>query len=240
MQFREGVAYSMEPMRKGLIALFVVAVVAVAVGLVAPPVYKLLSSNGLQTASIAEGSGEPATVGVDGHWKIVSGEGKNRTQAGYTFDEVLPGQRKSTSGRGEGVTGGLVVNDGKLTEGDITVDVESIGSDIEKRDINVRRHILQTDDYPEATFEITEPVDLSGLPDDGPVDTVTLTGDLTMHGHTNPVTADLSVLRTGDHVIVEGKLPVVREDFGLQSPQFVASQIAAEGTIDLLLVFAQK
>jgi hypothetical protein len=38
---------------------------------------------------------------------------------------------------------------------------------------------------------------------------------------------------------VEGKLPVVREDFGLQSPQFVASQIAAEGTIDLLLVFAQ-
>jgi len=83
-------------------------------------------------------------------------------------------------------------------------------------------------------------VDLSGLPDDGTVDTVTLTGDLTMHGHTNPVTADLSVLRTGDHVIVEGKLPVVREDFGLQSPQFVASQIAAEGTIDLLLVFAQK
>ncbi|WP_297006890.1 YceI family protein [uncultured Corynebacterium sp.] len=227
-------------MRKGLIALFVVAVVALAVGLVAPPVYKLLTSHGLQTASIADGSGDPAEVGVDGHWEVVTGAGENRSQAGYTFDEVLPGQRKTTSGRGEGVTGTLVVDGGTLTGGSITVDVESIGSDIEKRDINVRRHILQTDDYPEATFEISAPVDLSHLPDDGTTGTVTLTGDLTMHGHTNKVTADLKVLRTGKNVIVQGKLPVVRADYGLESPQFVASQIAAEGTIDLLLVFAQE
>lgn len=233
-------ADSMGDMRKGLITLFVVAVVALAVGLVAPPVYKLLTSHGLQTASIAEGTGEPASVDVDGHWTVVAGVGANRSQAGYTFDEVLPGQSKTTSGRGEGVTGDLVVDDGTLTEGHISVDVESIGSDIEKRDINVRRHILQTDLYPTATFEVTEPTDLTALPDDGTTGTVTLTGDLTLHGKTRQVTADLTALRTGDNVIVEGKLPVVRADFGLQSPQFVASQIADDGTVDLLLVFAQK
>nr|WP_041631386.1 YceI family protein [Corynebacterium terpenotabidum] len=227
-------------MRKGLIALFVVACVALAIGLVVPPVYKLMTSHGLQTASIAEGSGEPASIGVDGSWKVVDGVGANSSQAGYTFDEVLPGQRKTTSGRGDGVSGSLKVSDGMLTEGRITVDVESISSDIEKRDINVRQHILQTDLYPEATFEVTEPADLSGLPDDGTVGTVTLTGDLTMHGTTQSVTVDLQILRTGKNVIVEGELPIVRSDFNLNSPQFVASQIAAEGTLDLLLVFAQS
>lgn len=227
-------------MRKGLITLLVVACVALAIGLVAPPVYKLMTSHGLQTASIAEGSGDPASVGLDGHWKTVNGVGANRTQAGYTFDEVLPGQRKTTSGRGEGVTGDIVVSDGRLTEGSITVDVESIGSDIEKRDINVRRHILQTDLYPEASFEVTEPVDLSALPDTGTVGTVKLIGDLSMHGKTNRVSAELKVLRTGKYIIVEGKLPIVRADYNLNSPQFVASQIAAEGTLDLLLVFGQK
>lgn len=231
---------SIEAMRKGLLALFVVACVALAVGLVAPPVYKLLSSRGLQTASIAEGSGEPASVGIDGNWSVVSGAGPNRSQAGYTFDEVLPGQRKSTSGRGEDVTGSLTVADGKISAGKITVNVKTIGSDVEKRDINVRRHILDTDDYPEATFEVTTPVDISGLPDNGTVDTVKLTGDLTLHGKTRSVTAELKVLRTGKYVIVEGELPVVRADFDLNSPEFVASQIAKEGTIDLLLVFAQK
>ncbi|MGV0869552.1 YceI family protein [Corynebacterium kalidii] len=224
-------------MRKGIVTLVVVAVVALAIALVGPPVYKLLTSEGLQTASIAEGSGEPATVGVDGHWETVGGVGQNSTEAGYTFDEVLPGQEKTTSGRTASVNGSLVVSDGVLREGTVTVDTASIESDIEKRDIHVRDNILHTDRYPEATFTVTDPVDLSSLPEDGTVDTVTVNGELTMHGKTNKVSADLSVLRTGENVIVQGQVPVEREAFGIVSPEFVASQIAEEGTVDLLLVF---
>ena len=224
-------------MRKGIVTLVVVTVVALAIAIVGPPVYRLLTSEGLQTASIADGSGEPATVGVDGHWDVVSGAGENSSEAGYTFDEVLPGQEKSTSGRTSSVSGSLVVNDGILEEGRVTVDVDSIESDIEKRDIHVRDNILHTDQYPEATFTISDPVDLSSLPEDGRVDTVTDNGELTMHGKTNDVTAELTVLRTGENVIVEGQVPVEREAFGIVSPEFVASQIAEEGTVDLLLVF---
>ncbi|MDN6704834.1 YceI family protein [Corynebacterium glyciniphilum] len=224
-------------MRKGIVTLVVVTVVALAIAIVGPPVYRLLTSEGLQTASIADGSGEPATVGVDGHWDVVSGAGENSSEAGYTFDEVLPGQEKSTSGRTSSVSGSLVVNDGILEEGRVTVDVDSIESDIEKRDIHVRDNILHTDQYPEATFTISDPVDLSSLPEDGSVDTVTVNGELTMHGKTNDVTAELTVLRTGENVIVEGQVPVEREAFGIVSPEFVASQIAEEGTVDLLLVF---
>ncbi|WP_145941073.1 YceI family protein [Corynebacterium glyciniphilum] len=224
-------------MRKGIVTLVVVTVVALAIAIVGPPVYRLLTSEGLQTASIADGSGEPATVGVDGHWDVVSGAGENSSEAGYTFDEVLPGQEKSTSGRTSSVSGSLVVTDGILEEGRVTVDVDSIESDIEKRDIHVRDNILHTDQYPEATFTISDPVDLSSLPEDGSVDTVTVDGELTMHGKTNDVTAELTVLRTGENVIVEGQVPVEREAFGIVSPEFVASQIAEEGTVDLLLVF---
>lgn len=224
-------------MRKGIVTLVVVTVIALAIAIVGPPVYRLLTSEGLQTASIADGSGEPATVGVDGHWDVVSGAGENSSEAGYTFDEVLPGQEKSTSGRTSSVSGSLVVNDGILEEGKVAVDVDSIESDIEKRDIHVRDNILHTDQYPEATFTISDPVDLSSLPEDGSVDTVTVNGELTMHGKTNDVTAELTVLRTGENVIVEGQVPVEREAFGIVSPEFVASQIAEEGTVDLLLVF---
>lgn len=224
-------------MRKGIVTLVVVTVVALAIAIVGPPVYRLLTSEGLQTASIADGSGEPATVGVDGHWDVVSGAGENSSEAGYTFDEVLPGQEKSTSGRTSSVSGSLVVTDSILEEGRVTVDVDSIESDIEKRDIHVRDNILHTDQYPEATFTISDPVDLSSLPEDGSVDTVTVDGELTMHGKTNDVTAELTVLRTGENVIVEGQVPVEREAFGIVSPEFVASQIAEEGTVDLLLVF---
>ncbi|MDN6387424.1 MAG: YceI family protein, partial [Corynebacterium sp.] len=184
--------------------------------------------------------GEPPPVGLDGHWAVVPGGGAKSSEAGYTFAEVLPGQEKSTSGRTSSVDGSLVVDDGVLQEGRVTVDVASIASDIEKRDIHVRDNILHTDDYPEATFSITSPVDLSSLPEDGSVDTVTVRGDLTMHGETNEVSADLKVLRSGENVIVEGQVPVNREDFGIVSPEFVASQIAEEGTVDLLLVFGLK
>jgi polyisoprenoid-binding protein YceI len=227
-------------MRKGIVTLIAVGVVALAIGIVAPPVYRLITDEGLQTASIDNDSGEPATVGLDGHWDVISGEGANTSEAGYTFDEVLPGQEKSTSGRTSDVSGSLVVNDGTLGEGMVTVDVDSISSDIEKRDIHVRDEILHTDDFPDATFSITEPVDLGDLPEDGTSGTVPVSGDLTLHGETNPVTTDLKVLRTGENVIVEGQVPVKRGDYGIKSPEFVASQIAEEGTVDLLLVFDLK
>ena len=100
------------------------------------------------------------------------GRWANRTQAGYTFNEILPGQRKTTSGRadntdGDNVTGQMRVADGKLQEAIVSVKVAAISSDVEKRDINVRRNILETDAYPDASFTLTKPVDISQVPGDG-------------------------------------------------------------------------
>ncbi|MDH2454926.1 YceI family protein [Corynebacterium bovis] len=227
-------------MRKGIITLTVVAIIVILLAGLGPVVYRYATDEGVRTANLGDGSGEPASVGVDGHWSVVEGIGANHSQAGYTFDEVLPGQRKSTSGRGTGVEGSFVVRDGRLTEGEVTVQVDSISSDIEKRDINVRNHILQSDRFPTARFTVRSPVDVSALPADGTAGSVTVPGTLTLHGRTHDVSPTMKVLRSGDHVIMESHIPVTRDDYGLQSPQFVASDISQEGTIDVLLVLSSQ
>lgn len=225
-------------MRKGIITLAVIGMIVGVLMAFGPLVANYFSDRGLRTADITAG-GEPASVGMDGSWHVVRGAGDNTSQAGYTFDEKLPAGSKTTSGRTEDVEGDVKVEDKKLTKGKITVDVASISSDVEKRDINVRKSILHTDRFPKATFTLTEPADVSNLPDDGTTEKVKVTGDLELRGKKNPVTAELKVLRTGENVILQGNIPFKRSDFDIQTPQFVAATIADEGTIDLLLVLEQ-
>ncbi|HIW96846.1 MAG TPA: YceI family protein [Candidatus Corynebacterium gallistercoris] len=227
-------------MRKGIITLGVIAIVVFAMMGIGPVVMNFFTDRGLQTADITAG-GAPASVEVDGTWEIVRGAGANHTQAGYTFDEKLPAGSKTTSGRtdnahADNVTGTFLVSNETLEEGEVEVDVASITSDNEKRDINVREDILLTDRYPHATFTLTKPVDVSDLPADGTTVTKKVTGDLTLMNERKEVSTDLKVLRTGEHVIISGNIPFARSDFDIKTPEFVASSIANEGTIDLLLV----
>ena len=67
------------------------------------------------------------------------------------------------------------------------MNTQTIASDESRRDNRLRSEGLQTDQYPTATFAVTQPVDvpaaaLAGTPTD-----VTLTGDLTLHGVTKSV-----------------------------------------------------
>lgn len=231
-------------MRKGIITLGIIGCLVLAMLTIGPLAYRFFTDRGLQTANLSEG-GEPASVEVDGTWEIVPGAGPNFTQAGYTFREVLPGGEKTTSGRTDNadedhVTGELIVRSGSLEEGLVTVDLASISSDNARRDVNVRNKILHTDDFPEASFSLTKPVDLRGVPDDGSVAEVQATGDLTIHGKIKQITTPLKVLRTGKHVLVEGKVPFNRLDFGVETGDFVAASIEEEGTLDLLLVFSPR
>ena len=104
----------------------------------------------------------------------------------------------------------------------------------------MRRKILHTEKYPEAYFVLTQPADVSALPEDGTTGTVELTGDLTIRGVTNEVTQDFTVLRTGDHVIVHTDIPFNRLDYGVETPDFVAAKIAEEGEINIRLNLVKK
>lgn len=218
------------------VSIFIVIAVVVA----AIPLFILFrQGSGVKTQPVDHAKVSPASTGLDGRWEVTKRPGANFTSAGFTFNEVLPGERRSTSASTQGVTGYAVIEAGTLTAGEITVDMTHLTSDSDVRDENVRRRILNTDQFPEATFVVTEPVDLSGVPDNGTVGLVQLRGDMTIRGETRNVVGDFEVARSADRLVVGGTIPINREEFGVKSPELVAAKIAEDGEVNVRLNMVQ-
>ena len=215
-----------------IVAVSIFIVIAVLVAMV-PLMMKLFMGGGVKTEGIDAGRVTASSTELDGEWTVTNRPGSNATSAGFTFDEVLPGERRSTSASTQGVTGFATIADGTLTAGEITVDMRHLSSDSDKRDSSVRRRIFHTDDYPDATFTVTQPADVSGVPEDGTIGTVELTGDLTIHGTTNRITHRFDVARSGNRLIVAGDIPINRLDYGVETPELVAAKIAEEGEVNV-------
>lgn len=223
-------------MKKTVLTLVAVAVVAMAIVIVGPVVYKLVTGDGVKTEGIRVESAPPASTDRNGTWVITDQGSSHTSSVGFTFDELLPGSKRTTSGSTDQVSGEFTVADDHLTAGHVTVDMTTLKSDIDKRDVNVRMTIFSTDRYPEATFEVVRDVDLSTVPDDGSVVKVDVPGKLTIRGVTNDVTAPMDVVRTGDNVLMSTVLPVNRLDFNVRTPDFVAAKVADMGEINIRLV----
>ncbi|KQR99595.1 polyisoprenoid-binding protein [Williamsia sp. Leaf354] len=219
----------------------VIAIVAFAAG---PWVYK----NWIVTDADAElalpSQTQGATVDVAGNWGVVAGPSTDdaRTQAGYRVDEVLRGENITVNGRTTEVSGGITVTGSTLQSGTITVDVASIRSPDSSRDNRFRgTNIMDTAAHPTATFTITRPVDISGVPASGARATVPATGTLTIKGVERPVTTDLAVARSGSSVIVQGSIPVTWSDYGVEAPS-IGSFVTVDktGSIEFLVNLARS
>ncbi|WP_405822943.1 YceI family protein [Streptomyces sp. NBC_01390] len=181
----------------------------------------------------ASGSGDQAGRSVQGSWRVGSG-----SQAGYRVDEVLFGQNTTAVGRTGQVTGGLKIEGTQAVSGSFTVDLASVRSDSDQRDSQFRGRVMNTERYPDATFELAEPVDFGSVPDVNEQVTGEATGDLTVHGQTSSVTFDLTAQRTADGFRVNGSIPVTFADYGIDAPNFGGIAVEDEGTVEFLLAFA--
>ena len=208
-----------------IIVIFVILIVGLASIAVGPVVYQLIMGPGVKTEGIQADGAAPASTDMNGTWDVAPGSIPNTTSAGFSFAEILPGEEKITSGSTTGVTGEVVIEDNSLISGLITVNMTHITTDQEKRDIN-----------PEATFEVTDSVDLSALPDTGSIAQVVIPGELTIHGETKAVEPTFDVLRTGDQVIVASDIEINRLDFGVETPEFIAAKINETGEINVRIV----
>lgn len=228
----------MQTKQKVLIAAVSVFIVFAVLIAMVPLAINMLGS-GIKTDGIDRSALKPSSTEVDGEWTVSNRPGANRSAAGFTFNEVLPGERRETSGSTNSVSGRATVTEGTLTAGTITVDMTNITTDSDVRDNNVRRRILHTDTYPESTFELTSPADVSAVPTDGTTGTVTLTGDLTIHGETNAVEHTFEMARSGDNLIIAGDIPINRTDYGVETPELVAAKIDEEGEINMRLTLTK-
>ena len=212
--------------------------VVLLVVVVAPFVYiHFFNSNTPKKLTLSSGGGgttitAPAVIApLAGEWKAGTG-----STAGYRVDEVLFGQSTTAVGRTKDVTGSMTITGTTVTAATFTVDMTTITSDKSQRDSQFQGSIMDTAQFPHATFVTTAPIPLGTAPPDGKTITVNATGKLTLHGQTKTITTPLQAKRTGNTIQVLASIPVKFSDYGIASPNagFVTTQ--DHGTIEVLLV----
>lgn len=219
--------------RKLVISVFVILILASTALALGPLVFSLVMGRGVKTEAINVDRVKEATTELDGEWQVVKGSPYNFTSAGFTIDEILPADKRTTSGSTKDVTGQAVISDSTVEEATITVDMTTLTTDKKVRDQNMKTKLFEVSKFPESTFTLTEPADLSAVLGDASPVTIPLTGDLTIHGETQNVTTDFQVVRDGDSIILGGDIPINRLDFGVETPEMIAAKISEVGEVNV-------
>ncbi|HEX9995230.1 MAG TPA: YceI family protein [Acidimicrobiales bacterium] len=178
-----------------------------------PPPVALSTSGGSSTSGAAAAD---ARASADGDWQVAEGD----SFAGYRVTETFAGfgSPSDAVGRSPAVEGTLTVEGTSVPEAQLEVDMTQLRSDTGARDAALRGRGLETSEFPTATFRLTEPVDLGGEPTVGEAVEATATGDLTLHGTTQPVDIPIEAVWTGDRIEVVGSLELDMRDYGIEPP----------------------
>jgi polyisoprenoid-binding protein YceI len=202
-----------------------------------------------QTLEEAAGSGDATdtttadgAAALDGEWSVDASIGSfddfSGTYAGYRMDEELAGVGATTAvGRTPDVTGGITIAGRQVTTGSFEVDMTTLTSDRDMRDNAIRSRGLETDAFPTATFELTQPVDLpEGIDTAGASVPFSATGNLTLHGVTKEVTLDFDAETRDGTIAIVGSTPVRLADYDMEAPTTaVALSVADQGTLEFQL-----
>jgi polyisoprenoid-binding protein YceI len=124
---------------------------------------------------------------------------------------------------------------------DVEVDLTTLESDSGTRDGALRSRGLESDQFPTATFSLTEPVELpDGLSGDGSA-SASATGELTIHGVTKEVAVEVDVDLAGSTAAVVGQAPVLLSDFGIEAPTgFSVLSIQDDGVFEFQIFFTRQ
>ena len=180
---------------------------------------------------------EDATDVDDGTQLWITTEG---SEVGYRVSEVLFGIDTEGVGRTEDVTGSVTLIDTTMTEAEFTVDVASMKSDDGRRDGQFRGRIMETQTFPTASFTLTSPIDLGVTATEGATLDTTISGELTMHGVTNPVSFEIAAKIEGNRLGVIGTIPVTFVDYDIVDPSITGITVKPEGVIEFVLVFSRQ
>ena len=167
-----------------------------------------------------------APAAMDGEWTVAAG---CDSEAGLRIDEDFASglADHEAVGRTSDVTGSITVAGTEISTAQFTVDLTTIEFTddapipVGNRANAMRSKGLETDTFPDATFELTEPIDVGAFPADAEVVTLSATGELTLHGVTKPVTFDVDALLQGDTIQMSTSSPVTvpLADYDIEKPE---------------------
>ena len=197
-----------------------------------------LSDEPATTTKSSDSSGSSisseASASVDGTWKATVD-----STVGYRVTEDFIGGLTNSEavGRTHHVTGTLAIAGTTVTGSDFTADLTTVKSNRSQRDGQFQGRIMDTAQFPTATFRFSQPIDLGSVPAVGETITKSATGRLTLHGTTRDVTFDVKARRDGDRISVQGSIPVTFADYGIPNPSNPVVSTRDHGTLEFLLVF---
>jgi polyisoprenoid-binding protein YceI len=171
-----------------------------------------------------EGDGS-SVDGVEGAWVVDTSQGTfdfsesaTGTYVGFRVDEEHTILGSITAvGRTPDVSGEITIEGTSLEAAEFTAGLDEITTDQSLRDNRVQG-ALGTDEFPDATFVLTEAVDLGEAAADGGPVTVTAAGDLTIKGVTQPIAIELQAQVTGSTLVVVGSTQITFADWGVEVP----------------------
>lgn len=173
-----------------------------------------------------------AAAGADGTWTASAD-----SILGYRVEESINGFGTVANGRTNAVTGSLTIGGSVATAAEFTVDMTTFKSDEGKRDGQFNGRIMSVDQFPTATFVLTQPIDIGAVPADGGTVTASATGDLTLRGVTKSVTFELSATYKNGRIAVLGNIPVVFADYGIPNPSIATIVTEDNGLLEFAIVF---
>jgi polyisoprenoid-binding protein YceI len=226
----------------GIIAVAVIAVVAFGVWYVfirsdAPPELDLATVTTTTGAGGSTGAGDRAALA--GTWTLTPD-----STAGYRIEEKLFGVESNTAAaRTNEVTGSVTIEGTTVTEAEITVDMASmtsVGTKLDeaiadRRDEQFRGRIMNTDEFPTATFTLTEPIELEPVPADGTEAEYSATGELTMHGTTKTVTIPIKAKRLDNVIAIQGITDITFSDYNIDDPSGGPASVGDSGQLEFLV-----
>ncbi len=195
----------------------------------APTTAPIVSSSPTTSSTAATSSTSPTTPASsttgssskDGliHYSMVL----SKSSASYRVREQLASLSfpSDAIGKTQDVTGNMALNpDGTINTSvsKIVVNLASLQSDRSMRDNFLRRAVLQTDQYPDATFVPTKITGLNPLTASGQV-SFQVTGNLTIKDVTKPVTWDITGSVQGGQATGVATTTFTFEYFNLPEPQ---------------------
>jgi len=189
----------------------------------------------------ASASATPAATGLAGSWTVTAG-----SVARYHVNEKFAGQTSSHEAVAEtsSVTGSLAVEGSasalRATGASVIVDLASLhsvdqvlGFNVSNRDRIVSQS-LSVQKFPQATFKADSFAIPAGL-ESGQTVTLSVPGQLTIHGVTRASTAIIKVQPNGTSFQALGTIATAMTDFGISPPQVGITVVQPQVTIEFLL-----
>jgi polyisoprenoid-binding protein YceI len=181
----------------------------------------------------------PSASPLDGTWTLTSCTLPD-CFVGYRVTEKLVANisESEATGRTDNVTATMKIDGTTVSDVTVTADLRDLQSDNSFRDGRIRSEGLESDEFPEAKFVLTEPITLAAVPAAGETITTQAKGKFTLHGVTKDVTIDLQGRWDGRQVQVVGSMPIAFDDYGVSAPSAPAvASVDDHGEMELQLFF---